>query len=59
LNTKEKAIIADGLSSSAPPKIILSNQFYQDLKLLSDLFILINKSFNEKNIKHKDPQLND
>ena len=37
----KKEVENDLLSIMAPPKIILSNQFYQDLKLLSDVYLLI------------------
>jgi hypothetical protein len=44
----KKEVENDLLSIMAPPKIILSNQFYQDLKLLSELYQYITKRLKEK-----------
>ena len=41
IDKNEKAIISDGLSIIAPPDIVLSNQFNQDLKRLAKLYDLI------------------
>jgi hypothetical protein len=44
LTDKEKAIISDGLSSGAPPNVLFSNQFKEDLERLYELQRFINIS---------------
>jgi len=41
---KEKAIIADGLSSLAPPGVLFSNHFFEELKKIYELGRFIDTS---------------